>query len=203
MAFRQRSGPPSWFVLLLGIAIVFGVYYLWLGLRGFMATGLTTAQTTRQAIERATATAVSVSDRQYLAPTALPTFTPVPACQDFVVLVRSAIIRSAPSTESGIVDTVRQGDIVCVIAREPDSDWYVLDRNTLTRRLEAVYMHEDLVRALNPTPTPTLTFTPSPTPTPSATPSPAPQPTLRMTASDRQTATPTMTASPSLGSVSL
>ena len=173
MGHNQRAGPPSWFVILLGIAIVFGVYYLWLGIQNFMSTGVTVVESTRQAIVEHTATAARIVELEYLAPTSLPTYTPVPACQDFVVIVRSAIIRAQPSTDSKIVAAVKEGETVCVIANEPDSEWYVLDKNTLTRRLEPVYMHEDIIRALNPTPTPTQTFTltMSLTPTPTFTPS--------------------------------
>ena len=169
MGYGQRAGPPSWFVILLGIAIVFGLYYMWLGLRNFMSTGVTVVESTRQAIEETTATAIRIVELERLAPTPLPTYTPVPPCQDFVVIVRSAIIRAEPSTNSSIVDAVDEGDTVCVIAKEPESEWYVLDKNTLTRRLEPVYMHERIIRALNPTFTPTRTNTPAPTITPTVT----------------------------------
>ncbi|MDE2856668.1 MAG: SH3 domain-containing protein [Chloroflexota bacterium] len=182
MAYGRRAGPPSWFVILLGIAIVFGLYYLWIGLRSFMSSGLTVVESTRQAIERTTATAVRIVELQYLAPTTLPTYTPVPPCQEFVVIVRSAIVRSSPSTDSRIVEAIKEGETVCVIARQPNSEWYVLDKNTLTRRLEPVYMREDIIRALYPTDTPTRT----PTATPSAT------PTASFTPSDTATASPTL-----------
>ena len=200
----QRTGPPTWFVILLGIAIVFGLYYLLLGLRNFMASGATVVESTRQAIVESTATAIRIVELEHLAPTPLPSFTPVPTCQDFVVIVPSAIIRSAPTTRSEIVGSAAEGEIVCVIAKEADSEWYVLDKNTLTRRLEPVYMHEDIIRAVNPTPTPTRTFTPSPTPRatqtprPSATPLPSPTPPR-----ERATIMPTATPSATPGSVNL
>ena len=207
MGFPQRAGPPSWFVILLGIAIVFGVYYLWTGLRNFMATGVTVVESTRQAIVENTATAERIVELQILAPTSLPTFTPVPSCEDFVVTVRTAIIRSRPSTNSKIVDSVDEGDTVCVIAKEPNSDWYVLDSNPLTRRLEAVYMHEDIIRALNPTPTQTPTPTPSTTPSPSPTftrsPTPTPLPTRRQITRDAPSITPRPTITPTPASVRL
>ena len=167
-----RSGPPSWFVILFGIAIVFGVYYLWAGLRGFMSTGLTVVESTEQAVERHTATAVRIQEIAVNAPSPLPTFTPIPPCQDFAVSVREAIIREEPSTDSRIVSALKQGETVCVIAALPNTDWYLIDDNPLTRRIDKVYMHRDIIRALNPSATPTDTFTPSPTPpdTPSFTP---------------------------------
>ena len=198
----QRTGPPTWFVILLGIAIVFGLYYLLLGLRSFMASGVTVVESTRQAIVEATATAVRIVELEHLAPTPLPSFTPVPACQDFVVIVPSAIIRSAPSTRSEIVDTVGRGEIVCVIDREAGSEWYVLDKNTLTRRLEAVYMHQDIIRAVNPTATPTRT--PRPTDTPAATATPLPSDTpLATTTAAMPSPKPTMQPSATPGSVNL
>lgn len=176
MDYGQRTGPPSWFVILLGIAIVFGIYYMWLGIRSFMSSGMTTVDSTRQAIEQVTATAERVLQLETYAPSPLPTRTPVPPCQDFAVSVPSAIVRSQPTTRSGIVETLSQDETVCVIARHLESEWFVVDNNPLTRRLEPVYMHQNIIRPLNPTPTPSKTFTPAPTitPKPTLTPSAAP-----------------------------
>ena len=174
MRHGQQSGPPSWFVILLGIAIVFGLYYLWLGLRNFMSTGVTVVESTQQAIVEHTATAVRRQELAFDAPTPLPSFTPIPPCQEFAVIVREAIVRSAPTTSSQIVAALKQGEKVCVIAKMPDSEWYILDENPLTRRLDRVYMHQDIIRALYPTATPTITPTPSPTATPT-------QPIVRQT----------------------
>lgn len=207
MAYGRRTGPPSWFVILLGIAIVFGLYYMWIGLRSFMSSGLTVVESTRQAIERHTATAVKIVELQYLAPTPLPTYTPVPPCQEFVVIVRSAIVRSSPSTDSRIVEAISEGETVCVIAKQPNSEWYVLDKNTLTRRLEPVYMHKNIIRALYPTDTPTRTptATPSSTPTASLTPSDTPTawPTVKQTTSTNRVIAPIPTRTPTLASISL
>lgn len=165
MRYGGRSGPPSWFVILLGIAIVFGLYYLWFGLRNFMTTGVTVVESTQQAIERHTATAVRIQEIAFNAPSPLPTFTPIPPCQDFAVSVREAIVRQAPDIRSRIVSAHKQGATVCVIAALPNTDWYLIDDNPLTRRIDKVYMHRDIIYALNPTATPTLTFTPLPTAT--------------------------------------
>ncbi|MCY4072956.1 MAG: SH3 domain-containing protein [Chloroflexi bacterium] len=207
MAYGRRAGPPSWFVILLGIAIVFGLYYLWIGLRSFMSSGLTVVESTRQAIERTTATAVRIVELQYLAPTPLPTYTPVPPCQEFVVIVRSAIVRASPSTDSRIVEAIKEGETVCVIAKQPNSEWYVLDKNTLTRRLEPVYMHEDIIRALYPTDTPTRTptATPSLTPTASFTPSDTStaMPALQQATSTKYVIAPVPTRTPTVASINL
>ena len=205
MRYGQRTGPPSWFVILLAIAIVFGLYYLLLGLRNFMSTGVTVVESTRQAIVEATATAARIVELEILAPTPLPSFTPPPDCQDFVVIVPSAIIRAAPTTRSEIVEAVNEGEIVCVIAREAGSDWYTLDGNPLTRRLEPVYMRQDIIRAVNPTPTPTRTFTPAPTATPSRTPIPSdtPMPSPTADAPSFTATRPPPTRTPTPGSVNL
>ena len=179
MRDSRRSGPPSWFILLLGIAIVFGVYYLWLGLRSFMATGLTVAESTQQAISRVTATAVRIREIEFNAPSPLPSFTPVPPCQDFEVRVPIAIVRNGPNIESGIVGSLREGEIVCVRAHVPNTEWLLIDENPVTRRIETVYMHRDIIRALYPTETPTKTNTPTITPTPTETFTPHPRPTQR------------------------
>lgn len=169
MRYGQQSGPPSWFVILLGIAIVFGLYYLWLGLRNFMSTGVTVVESTQRAIVEHTATAVRQQALEFDAPTPLPSFTPVPPCQEFTVIVPEAIVRSAPSTSSQIVAALKQDEKVCVIAKMPDSEWYILDENPLTRRIDRAFMHQDIIRALHPTATPTETQTPTPTATPTHT----------------------------------
>ena len=170
----RRSGPPAWFVILLGIAVVFGLYYLWLGVRNFVATGGTVAESTQQAVVGITSTALRIQEIEFSAPTPLPSFTPVPPCQDFVVHVREAIVRDQPNTNSRIVAALTEGATVCVIAAVPGADWYLLDANPVTRRLEKVYMHQDIISALNPTLTPTRTVTPAPTAKPTRTRTPAP-----------------------------
>ena len=200
MRYGQRSGPPSWFIILLGIAIVFGVYYLWLGLRNFMSTGATVSEATLRAIDHSTATAIRIEEIEFSAPTLLPSITPVPPCQDFIVRVPIAIVRAGPSISSRIVAGLREGETVCVIAMLPDSEWYLIDENERTRRIEHVYMHRDIIRALNPTATPTITLTPTVTltPTASATPTDTPVPTVAPTqAPTSMTRLPSPTSTPS------
>ncbi len=165
----RQSGPPSWFVILLGIAIVFGLYYLWLGIQNFLVTGVTVVESTQQAVVGSTSTALRIRQLESNAPTPLPSFTPVPACQDFEVSVREAIVRAQPDTSSRIEAALPLGTIVCVIAAVPGADWYLIDENRLTKRLEKVYMHQDIIRALYPTATFTRTMTPEPTRSPTPT----------------------------------
>lgn len=194
MGYGQPAGPPSWFVILLGIAIVFGIYYTWQGVRDFMSTGMTVVESTRQAIEGVTATAERVLELETYAPSPLPTQTPVPPCQDFEVVVASAIVRSQPTTRSSVVESLSQGETVCVIARHPASDWLVVDKNPLTRRLEPVYMHQSIIRALNPTLTPSKTFTPAPTITPTASFTPSDTPARAPATASKTAAPPSRTA---------
>ena len=207
MRYGGRSGPPSWFVILLGIAIVFGLYYFWFGLRNFMSTGVTVVESTQQANERHTATAVRIREIAVNAPSPLPTFTPIPPCQDFAVGVREAIVREAPGTSSRIVSALKQGETVCVIAALPNTEWYLIDDNPLTRRIDKVYMHRDIVYALNPTATATDTLTPQPTDTATHTFTPRPRPTDALATPTSQSAppspSPTSTASPTRPSINL
>ena len=210
MRYGQQSGPPSWFIILLGIAIVFGVYYLWMGLRNFMSTGVSVSESTRQASDQYTATAIRIREIEFNAPTLLPSITPVPPCQDFVVRVPIAIVRAGPSLSSRVVAGLREGETVCVITMLPDTDWYLIDENERTRRIENVYMHRDIIRALNPTATPTITLTPTNTTTPTATATPtdtrAPTtaPTLARSSANRPpAATPTPSTTATMPSISL
>ncbi|GAB4529803.1 MAG: hypothetical protein OHK0046_49970 [Anaerolineae bacterium] len=183
----------------MGIALVFGGYYIWLGVGEFIATsGIGGVATTSTAQEEATATAQEVTV-QALAFTPLPTNTPMPTCQDFTVIVESAIIRASPNTAAAILDTAERGETVCVLEKPANSDWYRIDRNPATRRIEEAFMHEDLLEALNPTLTPSRTFTPAPTvtPMPSATRTLSPTPRPTNTPDPDATDTPTATPPPS------
>ena len=199
MRYGGRSGPPSWFVILLGIAIVFGLYYVWFGFRNFMSTGVSVVESTQQAIERHTATAVRIQEIAVNAPSPLPTFTPIPPCQDFAVGVREAIVREAPDTRSRIASALKEGATVCVIAALPNTEWYLIDDNPLTRRIDKVYMHRDIIYALNPTATPTITFTPPPTDTatPTFTPRARPSQALAPATVQQRRPAPKPTHSPS------
>jgi hypothetical protein len=193
-------------VFLVAVALVFGIYYLWMGVRDFLYTGgLGIAEATERAVIISTATAEQVQQFQFSQATPRPTSTPIPPCQDFIVSVPSAIVRERASTNAPIITSLPQGTSVCVIGREGDSEWYLIDSNSQTRRLEAAYMHQTVIEAVNPTLTPSQTFTPLPTvtpaptlsatPSPTITPNPTRDPRVTETPSPTSTATPTLTPS--------
>jgi hypothetical protein len=193
------GGVPAWLVFVVAVAIVLAAYYLWVGVQNYLRTGgLGVVEATRQAELIVTATADRVQGVPTRTP--VPTFTPIPACQDFVVTVPSAIVREQPSANAAIVTSLAAGESVCVLGREGSTEWYTIDSNPRTRLLELVYMHETVIEAVNPTPTPSLTPTPLPTvtPQPSATPtlSPEPQPTRTLDPDATDTPTPTPTPTP-------
>jgi hypothetical protein len=193
---RQRT--PSWFIFLIGVALVFGVYYVWLGVRDFLAeTTLTVQQATRTVAAVITSTAQVVATRDSFTP--FPTPTPIPECTDFVVRVPRAIVRRAPNTGAEIIDTYTEGTVVCVIGRAPENlDWYLIDTDRASRRINAGYMFQDIIAALNPTPTPSATYTAAPTvtPAPTYTPSDTPTPTITPTLDPQATPTRTITPTP-------
>lgn len=207
----KRSGPPPWLIFLVSIALVMGTYYLWLGTRTYLSTGgLGVEGATEQAAVLATTRAVVIQTEAEPTDTLFPTFTPIPPCQDWVVSVSSAIVRGAASTSGPIIATLNGGDPVCVIEQVQDTDWYLVDADPRTRRIEEGYMRNDIIEPANPTPTATLTITPLPTITPitptetptppptptndpdiSPTPSHTPMPTVTQTPTPRDTATNT------------
>lgn len=210
---RSGGGPPAWFVFLIAVALIFGLYYLAQGVQNFIRTGgQGVTEATQQSVLVASATAERVTRLQTAAEsTPFPSRTPVPECQQFIVSVPNAIVRDAPASGGTLLGSLNQGEEVCVLGREPGTDWYVIDRTPGTRRLDIAYMHETVIRAVNPTltpsrtPTPLATVTPLPTLTPSRTPTPAPTvPTATLDpvdtatplASDTPTPTPTVTPSP-------
>jgi hypothetical protein len=205
-AMRQ-SNSPAWLVFLVAVAVILGGYYLWQGFRAYLQSGgLGIMESTQQAQIMATATANRLQTLPQLETTLRPTFTPIPECKQFVVSVPSAIVRERASTSAPIVTSWLQGTLVCMIDRAPtDSEWYVVDGNPETRRIEFAYMHETVIEAVNPTstpsrtPTPLSTVTPLPTGTITRTPTPVPTATVnpRSTATDTATPSPTPTVTPS------
>jgi hypothetical protein len=194
----QQSGPPAWLVILAAALLVFGGYFIWIGTRNYMGAGL-------QALIRPSPTPAAVQSPEAALPTLSqqftppPSRTPIPACQEFQVIVPEAIVRECASTSCQIADTRYEGDVVCVL--EPastDPEWYVVDLDDSQFFTTLAYMHESLLRPLNPTLTPSMTMTPLPTvtPTPSRTPLPTPAPTDTPEASATATITPTFTPSP-------
>jgi hypothetical protein len=190
-------------VFILGVALVFGAYYLWLGVRDFLATGgLGIAEATEQVAATETATAVQFVQSQQQteqAVTPLPTLTPIPECQDFVVVVDRVNVRFAPNTDSLVVEIFERDQTVCVLGPHPElNDWYLIDLNPNSRRINEGYIFGNLIEALNPTLTPTLTHTPPPTvtPVPTQTPSITPTPVPTDTPDPDATATPTPTPTP-------
>ena len=195
---RRRSSSPPWLVFLIAVAVIFGIYYVWQGFRTYLRSGgLGIAEATQQAQILATATASRLQSLPQ-PPTLHPTFTPIPDCKAFVVSVPQAIVRERASTNAPIVTSWPEGTEVCVIDRAPgDPEWYIVDGNPKTQRIDFAYMHESVIRAVDPTPTPSITPSPLPTvtplPTDTATLSPTPQPTPTV----NRHATATSTATPS------
>ncbi len=203
---RGRRGPPAWLIFLLGVAFVMGAFYLWQGVNDFIQTegrGILESRTLQA--EVSTATAIQITLRAGdVRVTGLPTGTPIPECMDFIVIVERANIREEPQVQGQFIQTVDEGNTLCALSIS--GDWYLLDLNPNTRRIETGYIREDLVEAINPTPTPSNTFTPAPTVTnlPTNTPSitPTPRPTNTVNPDVTNTPTPSPTATPTAPNIS-
>ncbi len=172
----RRGSQPAWLIMLIAAALVFAGWYLWQGLQTYLRSGgLGVQEAVQLAEQQASATVIrALTSAAVFAPP--PTRTPVPECQPFVVVVKEAIVRAEPSREARIERALFEGDEVCVISpAASDPDWMLVDEEPRSRRIESVYMHRSLIRAVNPTPTPVATSTPlsTITPKPSDTPVPA------------------------------
>ena len=172
---RQSDGPPSWFVFLLGVAFIFGGFYLWTSFQEYLRTGgLSVDQATQVSREEASATAVQRVTEVAELPTRRPTSTPKPPCQEFRVTANTAIMREQATTASQLIESIPSGTLVCVLEASQAGDgftWYLIDRDPNTRLIETAYMREDVIEPANPTLTPsvtvlapTVTLTYSPTP---------------------------------------
>lgn len=178
---RQGNGPPSWFVFLLGVALIFGGYYLWINFQDYVRSGgLSVSQATAVSQQQAEATAVRQVTVIAELPTRRPSATPKPPCQDFSVSANTAIMRQQPSTNSTNLGVLSSGAVVCVLSSVDGDDsftWYMIDRDPITQLIETGYMREDVIRPENPTPTPSDTPLPAPSITAILTPTLAPQQT--------------------------
>jgi hypothetical protein len=198
--YRSSDGLPGWVVFLVAVAIGLGGYYVWLGVQDYIrAGGLGITEATQRAELIASATQQRAATFTAIAPSVMgtlpPTPTAVPPCQDFRVTAGVAIVRDRPTTAAGIVSQLPAGTVVCVIGRaSADDQWYLIDTNPRTRRLDEGYMRQDVIEPVNPTPTPSRTVTRPPTVTPLPT-TPAP-PTETPTASLTPSAPPSVTPSP-------
>lgn len=173
---RRSGGAPAWFVFLIGLAVVFGAFRIWTGVQGFFADGGGSFPTTTPNSE-VRATAAANETNQPVA-TRFPTNTPQPTCQTFVVRAGAGTINvRRQATTLGVVEqTITEGTAVCVLALE--GDWYRVDMDVNTRRIEEGFIFAELLDAQNPTPTPSDTALPAPTITltPTVTPSYTPTP---------------------------
>ena len=184
--------------MLIAAALVFAGWYLWQGLQTYLRSGgLGVQEAVQQAEQQASATVIrALTSAVVFAPP--PTRTPVPECQSFVVVVKEAIVRTEPSREARIKRALFEGDEVCVIApASTDPNWLLVDEEPRSRRIESVYMHRSLIRAVNPTATPVATPTPLSTITPK--PSDTPEPTAAITTT-APTQTPVVSATSPLRS---
>ncbi len=194
----RRGSQPAWLIMLIAAALVFAGWYLWQGLQTYLRSGgLGVQEAVQQAEQQASATVIrALTSAVVFAPP--PTRTPVPECQPFVVVVREAIVRTEPSGDARIKRALFEGDEVCVIApASTDPDWLLVDEEPRSRRIESVYMHRSLIRAVNPTATPVATPTPLSTITPK--PSDTPEPTAAITTT-APTQTPVVSATSPLRS---
>ena len=194
----RRGSQPAWLIMLIAAALVFAGWYLWQGLQTYLRSGgLGVQEAVQQAEQQASATVIrALTSAVVFAPP--PTRTPVPECQSFVVVVKEAIVRTEPSREARIKRALFEGDEVCVIApASTDPNWLLVDEEPRSRRIESVYMHRSLIRAVNPTATPVATPTPLSTITPK--PSDTPEPTAAITTT-APTQTPVVSATSPLRS---
>jgi len=164
----RRSGPPAWFVTLLAFALVFGVYYLYTGFLSWMERGgQSVEQATAQAVQVVTSSAQERIAARTPSATPRPSPTAIPPCQTFIVSANSANVRRQASLLGEVLRVLPQGSEVCVLSRQ--GDWYQIDADPITRRIEEGFMSADVLRPLNPRPTapgftppPTITLTPTP-----------------------------------------
>lgn len=171
------KGTPIWLVVLIGMLLIFGGYFLWSGVLRFLnASGDITAQITAQAAEGSQPADGDIpTEPPYIRPTA----TPIRICLDFRVNVVKARMRECPKDTCSTLESMpSQGNIMCVYGPAPGAtDWYEVNLRPTSAYPQIVYMHSSVLDAVNPTKRPTRTATALPTVTPIPTVRPTRTPT--------------------------
>lgn len=196
--YRTSQGPKPLTISLIGIVLVFGGYLLWTGFRDWVEEGNTQNRINqRTEVAESTATAEFFFNQPTLV--RFPTPTPIPDCEYFTVRGQQAVwVRSCPSTDCEAVTYLDPDTSVCVIGRAfgeeyvRPAEWYQVLLEPDDILPEISYMHESVLKALNPTPT--ATNSPEPLPTVTRTPTPSREPTTLAPTQDPRT--PTITPTP-------
>lgn len=199
---RYRQGPPATMIVLAAVVMVFGGYLLWTGFMNWVDEGSQGARLVQQTrVSGASATAEAFYNRPTLA--LFPSITPIPACEYFTVRgPDAAFVRECPSSECKDVSFVNPDVSVCVVGRGDDpqynraSEWLKVILEPDSVLPDIYYMHQSVLRAVNPTPTRTPTFEPLPTIT--RTPRPTSTPSIEPPTVDPDAASPTPVITPSI-----
>ncbi len=207
MYARQPSRTPAWLVVLAGVLLVSGAYFLWRGLLSHIESG-------GQIATPIGATPDDVAGRQpatgevpgSFKPLEFTQATPTPQrpCQEFKVNVIRARIRECPRETCETLDKPAQGTIICVYGVAMNApDWYEVNMLPGDPIPRIGYMHNSVIYPLKPTQRPSHTYTPLPTVTsvptqrPTRTLTPPPTRTLDPAATVATTTpTPAPTATP-------
>lgn len=146
--------------MLVAFTLVFATFFLLQGLRN-ASTGVDPQRSAATQQAQWEFTEIAEQNRAlYSTQTARPTATAIPPCQEFTIRTAMANIRAEPDIDAERLDRLPEGSAICVIqAASSTAEWYLIDRNPNTRRVEIGYMHQSVLRATNPTPRPTATAT--------------------------------------------
>lgn len=196
----KRSNEPGGLMIFIVVAIVgVAAYFLWTGLIDVVETGgEINAPLTREAATIFAATALSQPTKPIYRPEPVPTRTPEPPCQEFIVTYNGyAAVRDNPALSDPAIAGLPRGTRVCVWEHLPASGFYLV-KVEIDGRDRLAYMNEAVIEAVNPTFTPSNTFTPLPsiTPRPTDTPSRTPTRDPQVTPSQTPTPPPTPTVPP-------
>jgi hypothetical protein len=162
-----RQGPSTPLVIVITIALVLTCFVVWFStLNWFQSRGLPGSGQTPTTDPNTSST----PDPRFPTIDLGPPPTPIPECMDFQVDVSSALMRECPDQSCAIRFTVNYQHPVCVYGKAEASadyplanEWYVVDINASGAFRDLVYMHESVLKPINPTPRPTKTLTPLPT----------------------------------------
>src|SRR4051812_25852333 len=126
---RQSKHIPGWVVVVAGLLLVFGGYYIWRGVIAFFeSNGNITAPSTRAVAEKQTPTDSQddLSTMDFSQP--IPGAPTQRVCQDFRVSVIRARVRGCPKDTCETISTPGQGTKICVYGPVPQApDWYEIN----------------------------------------------------------------------------
>src|SRR5450432_2377740 len=161
--YGPQSKSPTWFVVITGVLLVFGGYFIWRGFLFWADANFSFTPPTATISSDSNSSAANKSGTKFtildLTKTVAVTASPTPSCQQFRVKVLRARVRECAKDTCNTISLPEQGAVFCVLRVAPDAtDWYVVNLKPDDPIGQIGYMSSSVLVPVNPTPKPSPTL---------------------------------------------